>query len=99
MNCRFVAVKNGEKTPSIIYFTEVPFHPTSQPDYFLASFRDETNVDVKSFLSLNIDDLFKNIKSFLDSNNIILEQCVRPHMTSSFYSTDVDAAIAKHFQL
>lgn len=63
MTCKFVAVKDGEKIPSIIYFTEIPFHPIAQPAYFLASFKDETNIELGSFLDLNINDLFKQVKT------------------------------------
>lgn len=99
MTCKFVAVRNGKKIPSIIYFTEIPFHPTSLPNYFLASFKDETDIEMESFLDLNINDLFKKIKTYLDENSITLTQCIRPHIKPSFYATEVDIAIAKYFKL
>lgn len=99
MTCKFIAVKDGVKIPSSIYFTEVPFHPIADPNYFVASFKDDTNIEMNSFYELNINALFRMIKVYLDENNIVLTECIKPHIRPSFYANEVDAAILEHFNL
>lgn len=99
MTCKFIAVKDGKKIPSSIFFTEVPVHPVAEPDYFVANFKDDSNIELNVFYEININDLFRQIKSYLDENNISLIECIRPHINPSFYLQDVDAAIAENFRL
>lgn len=99
MTCKFIAVKDGLKIPSSIYFTEVPFHPIAAPNYFVASFKDDTNIEMNSFYEVNINDLFRLIKVYLDENNILLSECIKPHIRPSFYTNEVDKALQVHFNL
>lgn len=98
MTIRVVAEKNGDKIPSSLFFSEIPFYP-AKSEYFIVNFKDDTNIELESFIDFDIDETFRKLKVYLDSNKIILTACIRPHYNKSSFVEEVDEALKKYFYL